>query len=104
MKKYIFLVIFISQNILAHPVSYTINLTATYDETKKEALIICKSDSRNKCGLHNIYLNDKDKNIIAKAKYPFLKTKKIIKVDQKPTTMIFYLRNTPEHKYVIYFN
>ena len=103
MKKYILLIILITQNILAHPVSYTLDLTATYNETTKEALIICKSDSRNKCGLHNIYLNDENESIIAKAKYPFLKTKKIIKVDQKPKTMIFYLRNTPEHKYVIYF-
>ena len=55
MKKYILLIVLITQNILAHPVSYTIDLKATYDEITNEALIICKSDSRNKCGLHNIY-------------------------------------------------
>lgn len=104
MKKAILIILFFLTNSLAHPVSYTINLTAKYNKKTNEALIICKSDSRNKCGLHNIDLKDENGKIIAKAKYPFLKTKKIIQVNEKPKTMIFYLRNVPEHKYIIYFN
>jgi len=103
MKKNIFIMMLVLSNLLAHPVSYTIDLTATYNASTKEALIICKSDSRNKCGLHNIYLKNKDNNIISKGKYPFLKTNKIIHVEEKPKTMVFYLRNTPAHQYIIHF-
>ena len=53
MKKILIHFLFIT-NLFSHPVSYTIDLTATYNDNTSEALIICKSDSRNKCGLHNI--------------------------------------------------
>lgn len=102
MTKKIFLILVFIINLYAHPVSYTIDLTATYDEVKKEVLIICKSDSRNKCGLHNIDLLDENETLIAKANYPFLKNKKVIPLSKKPKIMVFYLRNIPEHKYIVH--
>ena len=66
MKKAILIILFFLTNSLAHPVSYTINLTAKYNKKTNEALIICKSDSRNKCGLHNIDLKDEMEKLLQK--------------------------------------
>jgi hypothetical protein len=85
----------------AHPVSYTIDLEVKYDKIKKEATVYCKSNSRNKCGLHNFHFLDKDNTILKTAKFPFLKKKTTITVDKKPSKMIFFLRKIPEHTYTV---
>lgn len=85
----------------AHPVSYTIDLEVNYDEVKNEITVHCKSDSRNKCGLHNFHFLDKDETIIKTAKFPFLKDKTTVSIDTKPSKMIFFLRKIPEHTYNI---
>jgi hypothetical protein len=103
MIKKILILFLLNTALFSHPVSYTIDLTATYDENKKEALIVCKSDNRNKCGLYGINLNDKDDNTLAKARYPFMKKNAKVKVDQKPNKLVFYLRSMPEHNYIVYF-
>lgn len=85
----------------AHPVSYTIDLKVEYDEVKKEISVYCKSNSRNKCGLHNFHFLDKDDTILKTEKFPFLKNKKTLKLDKKPKKMIFFLRKIPEHTYTV---
>ncbi|WP_044416149.1 hypothetical protein [Halarcobacter anaerophilus] len=97
MKKYYLL--FLGVNLLAHPVSYTIDLNVSYNENKKSAEIICKSNSKNKCGLYNIKLLDKKGEKIAEKRFPFLKKSTLIKSEIKPYKLEFYLRKTPEHKY-----
>lgn len=86
---------------VAHPVSYSIDLNVKYDKVKKEATVICKSNSRNKCGLHNFHFLDSEDKIIKTAKFPFLKDKTTVVVDQKPEKMVFFLRKIPEHTYVV---
>lgn len=88
---------------LAHPVPYSIDLIATYDDNTHEASIICKSDSRNKCGLHDFDLFDEKSQKIITGKFPFLKDKTTLKCTKKPKKMVFYLRKIPEHQYIIYF-
>ena len=85
----------------AHPVSYTIDLNVKYDYEKKQATVECKSNSRNKCGLHNFHFLDKDETIIKTAKFPFLKKKTVVVIDEKPAKMIFFLRKIPEHTYIV---
>jgi len=84
-----------------HPVSYSIDLKVEYNNEKKEATVHCKSDSRNKCGLHNFHFLDKDKKILKTAKFPFLKKKTKVSIDQKPSKMVFFLRKIPEHTYIV---
>ena len=100
MKLFI-VILMISIYGLAHPVSYSIDLKVQYDKVKKQATVYCKSDSRNKCGLHNFHFLDKDETIIKTAKFPFLKTKTKVMVDKKPSKMIFFLRKIPEHTYIV---
>lgn len=98
----IFLIVFLSMVFSwAHPVSYNIDLKVEFDEVKKEATIYCKSDSRNKCGLHNFHFLDKDESILKTARFPFLKDKITIDINQKPAKMIFFLRKIPEHTYQV---
>ena len=85
----------------AHPVSYTIDLKVEYNEVKKEAIVHCKSNSRNKCGLHNFHFLDKDEKILKTVKFPFLKTKIKVAMETKPSKMIFFLRKIPEHTYIV---
>ena len=85
----------------AHPVSYTIDLKVEYDKVKKEAIVHCKSDSRNKCGLHNFHFLDKDEKILKTAKFPFLKKKTKVSIEKKPSKMVFFLRKIPEHTYIV---
>lgn len=101
MKKIALLII--STLCLAHPVPYSIDLTAIYDGGKNEVSVTCKSDSKNKCGLHNLDLFDKnDKKILTK-KFPFLKEKITFTCSKKPKKMVFFLRKIPEHQYKVYF-
>ncbi len=85
----------------AHPVSYSIDLNVKYDDIKKEATVECKSNSRNKCGLHNFHFLDSEDKIIKTAKFPFLKKKTMVSIDQKPAKMVFFLRKIPDHTYVV---
>lgn len=101
MKKYILSAT--TSLCLAHPVPYSIDLTAVYNESKSEVSVTCKSDSKNKCGLHNFDILDKnDKKIVTK-KFPFLKEKITFPCSQKPYKMVFFLRKIPEHQYKVYF-
>lgn len=101
MKKLIFLAF--SAILYAHPVPYSIDLTAIYDEKTKEISITCKSDSKNKCGLHNLDILDKNNKKIITKKFPFLKEKITFKCETKPKKLIFFLRKIPEHQYKVYF-
>jgi len=83
----------------AHPVSYSIDLKVEYDGTKKEAIIYCESDSRNKCDLHSFHLLNKDEKVLLTAKFPFLKKKTKVNLAVKPSKMVFFLRKIPEHTY-----
>jgi len=103
MKKTLVLLCFLAHNLFAHPVSYTIELEVSYDEKTKEAKIICQSNSKNKCGLHNVNLLNEKNESIADVKFPFLKEFIIIKTDTKPSKLDFYLRDIPEHKYTKVF-
>ncbi len=85
----------------SHPVSYSIDLKVEYDETKKEAIIYCESDSRNKCGLHSFHLLSKDEKTLLTAKFPFLKKKTKVKLEVKPSKLVFFLRKIPEHTYTV---
>ena len=85
----------------AHPVAYSIDLKVEYDEVKKEVTVYCESNSRNKCGLHDFHFLDKEGKIIKTAKFPFLKEKTSVKIDQKPSKMVFFLRKIPEHIYTV---
>ena len=103
MIKKLYYVICLSIYSFAHPVSYTIELLATYDISKQEIKIDCHSSSRNKCGLHNFHILDKNGDIILTKKFPFLK--KTVKVNSsiEPNIMVFFLRKTPEHLYNVSF-
>jgi len=98
MKIVIFIFLVFSV-VWSHPVSYSIDLKVEYDETKKEAIIYCKSDSRNKCGLHSFHLLNKDEKVLLTKKFPFLKKKTKVKLAVKPSKMVFFLRKIPEHTY-----
>jgi hypothetical protein len=102
MKKLLVMLI-VCIDLFAHPVNYTIDLVVSYDEKAKEAKIICQSNSKNKCGLFNVNLLDKDDKSIADVKFPFLKEFVLIKTQTKPEKMDFYLRKVPEHKYTKIF-
>ncbi len=102
MKKILIGFIILLINLFAHPVSYTMDITGNYDVKNKELLITCSSSSRNKCGLYNIHLFNKNKEILQEKKFPFLKKSIKIKSQEKPELMEFYLRSIPEHKYIIY--
>lgn len=101
--KYLVISILVATISLAHPVPYSINLTASFNQDTKEVTITCKSDSKNKCGLHNFHLLDKNEKIIVTSKFPFLKKQKTLSCEKKPTKMIFFLRKIPEHQYIIHF-
>ena len=100
--KNIFFLVFLSGIVFAHPVAYNINLILEYDDIKKQAKIICKSDSRNKCGLHNFDLLKENGDIITSARFPFLKKNVTISCDKEPFQMKFFLRKIPEHFYTVY--
>lgn len=102
MKKLILFALLYSLS-LAHPVAYTIDLEATYDQKTKKATIVCKSDSKNKCGLHNFHLLNSKEEIILSAKFPFLKDTKTVLSEEKPTKVIFFLRKISEHQYIVHF-
>ena len=89
--------------VMAHPVSYTIDLEVSYDKNTKIAEIKCSSNSRNKCGLYNIKLLDKDEKEILIKRFPFLKKSMKVKVKEEPKKLEFFLRKTPEHIYVKIF-
>lgn len=90
-------------NLYSHPVSYTINLDASYNENTKIVTLKCESSSKNKCGLHNFHLLDEKDNIISSHKFPFLKKEIKIKSKVKPKKIDFHLRKIPEHKYIVFF-
>lgn len=90
-------------SIFAHPVNYIINLETKYDTHTQELIVLCTSNVRNKCGLHNFHLLDSDDNIIQTVRFPFLKEKVTLKsLETKPHKMIFFLRQTPEHTYNVF--
>lgn len=89
---------------LAHPVPYSIDLSVVYDKNKKEVSVVCMSDSKNKCGLHNLDLIDARGEKILTKKFPFLKKKITFSCQKNPKKMIFFLRKIPEHQYIVYFN
>lgn len=97
------IMIFVSSIYLfAHPVNYTINLEAKYDNVKQELNVSCNSNVRNKCGLHNFHLLDVDDKIIQTVRFPFLKEKTTVKnIETKPYKIIFFLRKVPEHTYTV---
>ncbi len=101
MKKFIFLLL--PFYCFSHPVSYTIDLKASYDKNKKIAKIECISSSRNKCGAHNFKLFDENDKLLKTSRFPFLKKSKNIKNIEKPYKMIFFLKKVPEHQYIVYF-
>lgn len=84
----------------AHPVSYTIDLEVKYNEDDKKVKILCSSNSKNKCGLHNFHLVDKNDNILLTKRFPFLKKSTSVNLDKKPYKMVFFLRKVPEHNYI----
>ncbi len=87
----------------SHPVSYTIDLEVSYDSSLKKANIVCSSNSRNKCGLYSIKLLDQHGKELANKRFPFLKKSVLINTNTKPSKLEFYLRKTPEHKYIKIF-
>ncbi|RXJ79860.1 hypothetical protein [Arcobacter sp. F2176] len=102
MKKIVLITLLLLVNMFAHPVSYTMDIQGTYDKVKKELFITCKSSSRNKCGLYNIHVFNKNKKILLEKKFPFLKKSIKVQLQNTPEFMEFYLRDIPEHKYIIY--
>ena len=103
MKKYLVGLLFSYGAVFAHPVSYTIALDVSYNVKTKVAEIICTSNSKNKCGLYNIRLLDKNNEMITTKRFPFLKDKALIDSDNKPYKMEFFLRKVPEHLYTKIF-
>ncbi len=101
MRRWIYCFTVFSVCSFAHPVSYTIDLLASYDRASQEVKIDCKSSSRNKCGLHNFRLLDENGDTVVDKKFPFLKKSIKVKSKSKPKMMVFYLRKTPEHLYNI---
>ena len=103
MNRVLIILAFYVSYSIAHPVSYTIDLDVFYDKNTQKVKVICKSNSKNKCGLYSYHLvNENDENIVTK-RYPFLKKSSLVKVDEKPTKMIFFLRKMPEHSYIKIF-
>lgn len=100
MKKIFFILLIVSNSLIAHPVSYTINLEVTYNKENKEVKVVCTSNSKNKCGLYNFHLVDENENILVTKKFPFLKKNTKVKIEKKPYKMIFFLRKIPEHTYI----
>jgi len=98
-KKFMIIVVLFVFNLCAHPVSYSIDLEVSYNEKDKNAKILCTSNSRNKCGLYNFHLIDKNDKILITKKFPFLRKSTKVKIEKKPYKMIFFLRKTPEHTY-----
>ena len=103
MKKTLLILISFIITVFAHPVSYKINLSVSYDTKTNKAKIGCTSNSKNKCGLYSVKLLNKKGNELANKKFPFLKKSITLKSDIKPTKLEFYLRKTPEHKYIKIF-
>lgn len=102
MKKFFLLllgVVFLE----AHPVSYTIDLKVSYDESSKKATIVCTSNSKNKCGLYSFHLLNKDEDILKAKRFPFLKKQTTVVLKNKPYKMLFFLRKVPEHSYISIF-
>lgn len=97
--RFILLYLLFVSFVVAHPVSYQMNFNATYDEEQKMLKIACLSSSRNKCGLHDFNLLDENKVKFQNGKFPYLKKSISIKVDKKPSWIIFYLRRVPAHTY-----
>ena len=60
MKKIVLSLIFLVSLVWSHPVSYTIDLVVSYDETTKIANVQCSSNSKNKCGLYSVKLLDEN--------------------------------------------
>lgn len=103
MKKIVLSFLFLTTVLFAHPVSYTIDLVVSYDENSKLAKIQCSSNSKNKCGLYSVKLFDINGNELKDKRFPFLKKSVSINSDIKPSKLEFYLRKTPEHKYIKVF-
>jgi len=103
MNKIFLLACFLLSFSFAHPVSYTINLDVSYDNSSKKVKVICKSNSKNKCGLYNYHLVDANNNIMKTKRYPFLKNQSTVTIDNKPQKLIFFLRKVPEHTYIKIF-
>jgi hypothetical protein len=102
MKKCILFFIILSYS-FSHPVSYSIDLHVLYSQKRHEVTIECKSNVRNKCGLHNFYLLNKDGDILLTKRFPFMRQKMIVSCKKKPYKMIFFLRKIPEHTYTVLF-
>jgi hypothetical protein len=102
MKKYILFFIIVSYG-FSHPVSYSIDLRVLYSQKKHEVNVACKSNVRNKCGLHNFHLLDKNGDILLTARFPFMKKETTVSCKEKPYKMIFFLRKIPEHTYTVLF-
>lgn len=103
MNKILIICSFLLSFSIAHPVSYTIDLDVSYDINTQKAKIICKSNSKNKCGLYNYHLVDENDKIILTKRYPFLKKQSLVKLSSKPFKLVFFLRKTPEHNYIKLF-
>jgi len=88
----------------AHPVSYSIDLKVSYDEAQKIVNVWCESDSRNKCGLHDFRLLNAQGELLTTASFPFMKASTSVPCASKPSKMIFYLRQIPEHTYEVIFD
>lgn len=100
MKKIVLSLLFLVYLLNAHPVSYTIELKVTYDEVNKQAKIECHSNSKNKCGLYSFDLLNKNGDILLTKRFPFLKKHTVVKVNNKPSRMKFFLRKIPKHTYL----
>ncbi|MCD8476740.1 MAG: hypothetical protein LRY68_01335 [Sulfurospirillum sp.] len=83
--------------------SYSIDLHVSYNEREKSVSVACESDSRNKCGLHDFHLLNAQGEIFKTASFPFMKESITLESAQKPAKMIFYLRQIPEHTYIVLF-
>lgn len=103
MNKVLLILSFLFSSGIAHPVSYTINLDVSYDINTQKAKVICKSNSKNKCGLYNYNILDENDKIMVTKRYPFLKKHSFVKLEKKPFKLVFFLRKTPEHNYVKLF-
>ncbi|MDY0264492.1 MAG: hypothetical protein RBR12_04840 [Sulfurospirillum cavolei] len=103
MKRFFF-VLACTTALFAHPVSYTINLKVAYDDARQSVTVECESDSRNKCGLHDLRLINAHGDVLTTASFPFMKESTSVSCPSKPAKMIFYLRQIPEHTYEIIFD
>lgn len=100
MRVFLLFYLFFS-SLYAHPVSYSIDLHVSYNEKDKSVRVACESDSRNKCGLHDFHLLNAKDEVLKTASFPFMKPSTTTSCPQKPAKMIFYLRQIPEHTYVV---